>query len=248
MDTETFIAEVLARPAIWKLSDPQHKYKHIVKRLWNEIKKKFPNSEVGDLKKKWKNLRDIYRKELKKIPKSRSGDPSLDYEPSWKYFSMLGFLKDECMPLIAESNMDEGDSEVAENGNNDITIEVINPLRSPSPTRTSSPIEQSPSLSQSSRNKRQQQDLQDIRTQYLEVRKKLKLLENDIAKTLSVDIEKKSDDYCFLMSILPEMEKLPTSSFRVLRGNSVRRTDYQVPDEKECAFSDSVASVNLFLI
>ncbi|XP_023027407.2 uncharacterized protein isoform X1 [Leptinotarsa decemlineata] len=203
MNTETFIAEILARPAIWKSGHPRHKFKHVVKRLWEEIKIKFPDSEVGDLKKKWKNLRDTYNKELKKIPKPRSGDLPLNYEPAWKYFTLLGFLKDEYMPLAAESNLDEGDSVILDNeDNDDMSIEVINEVKSP--CRASSPIEPSTSNSQNSKRR------QNIQAQYLEIeKKKLKLLENDMSKNTSVDSERKSDDYHFLMSILPEMEKLP---------------------------------------
>lgn len=114
------------------------------------------------------------------------------------------------MPLTAESNLDEGDSVIIDyEDNDDISIEAINEVRSPpSPTRTSSPIEPSTSSFQNSRKKRQ--NIQDIRSQYLEIeKKKLKLLENDISKNTPVDNEKKSDDYHFLMSILPEIEKLP---------------------------------------
>lgn len=81
---------------------------------------------VGDLKKKWKNLKDTYSKELKKIPKPRSGDSLSNYEPDWKYFTLLGFLKDEYMPLAAESNLDEGDCVIIDNADNDdMSIEGI---------------------------------------------------------------------------------------------------------------------------
>nr|XP_023014059.1 uncharacterized protein LOC111503862 [Leptinotarsa decemlineata] len=168
MNTEAFIGEILARPAIWKSGHPQHKFKHVVKRLWEEIQIKFPDSEVGDLKKKWKNLRDTYNKELKKIPRPRSGDSPTNYEPAWKYFTLLGFLKDEYMPLTAESNLDEGDSVIIDNeDNDDMSNEVINEVRSPS--GASSPIEPSTSNSQ---NSRKRQKIQDIRAQYLEIEKK----------------------------------------------------------------------------
>ncbi|CAH1966212.1 unnamed protein product [Acanthoscelides obtectus] len=205
MDAEAFITEILASPAIWKSGHPQHKHKHVVKRLWEEIKLKFPDSEVDDLKKKWKNLRDTYSKELRKMPKS-----SLNYEPSWKYFTLLGFLKDEYTHLTAESNLDEGDSEIIDNKDNDEISAILNEVKSPpSPTRTSSPIE--PSTSSTTYSKKKRQNVRDVRAQYLEVeRKKLKILESYISRNTPVENEKKSDDYHFLMSILPEMEKLPT--------------------------------------
>ncbi|CAH2011939.1 unnamed protein product [Acanthoscelides obtectus] len=98
---------------------------------------------VDDLKKKWKNLRDTYSKELRKMSESRSGDSSSNHEPSWKYFTLLGFLKDQFMHLTAESNLDEGDSEIINNGDNDDISVILNEVRSPP-----SPIEPSTSSTQ----------------------------------------------------------------------------------------------------
>lgn len=77
------------------------------------------------------------------------------------------------MPLTAESNLDEEDSVIIDNEENDdiMSIELINEVRSPpSPTRTSSPIEPSTSSSQNSKKKRQ--NIQDFRSEYLEIEKK----------------------------------------------------------------------------
>uniref|UniRef100_A0A2A4JRU4 MADF domain-containing protein n=1 Tax=Heliothis virescens TaxID=7102 RepID=A0A2A4JRU4_HELVI len=250
MNTETLIAEILARPPIWKSGHPQHKYKQVLKRLWEEVKVKFPNSEVGDLKKRWKNLRDTYTKELKKIKSNASSS----YEPAWKYFTLLGFMKDEYMSLTADSNLDEEESVIIDNGGEDterIFVETLNEATSPPSTRTSSPIEPSTSSSQNSRKKRQ--NIQDIREQYLEIeRKKLKLLENDIYNyNTPVDTEKKSDDYYFLMSILPEMEKLPTVQKLRLRNkinqallDEINVTMYGEPRADNCPLKTDIDQVS----
>ncbi|XP_072944712.1 uncharacterized protein [Epargyreus clarus] len=205
MNTETFIAEILARPAIWQSYHPHYKYKHTAKKLWEEIKSKHPNTEVADLKKKWKNLRDTYSKELKKIHKSQSKASSSNSESTWKYFTLLQFLKDEYMPFLTESNLDEDSNEMDEN--DDIPVEdLCEKTPSPSPSCSSFPND---SFTITQPLKRKQQSIQDIRAEYLEMeRKKLKILEKDIYKDKRDDIQR-SDDYHFLMSILPEMEKLP---------------------------------------
>ncbi|CAB3222581.1 unnamed protein product [Arctia plantaginis] len=66
----------------------------------------------AQLKKKWKNLKDAYRKELRKIATSRSGDPSPDDENSmsqWKYFRLMTFFKEEFMPAENEFNLTENE-------------------------------------------------------------------------------------------------------------------------------------------
>lgn len=44
MNVEQFISEILSRPAIWMSKHPHHKYRHVVKKLWDEIKQQFPGS------------------------------------------------------------------------------------------------------------------------------------------------------------------------------------------------------------
>lgn len=56
-----------------------------------------------DVKRRWKNLRDQFRNELKKMPVGRSGDPGNFHESfsNWKHFKALLFLTDQikCRPL-----------------------------------------------------------------------------------------------------------------------------------------------------
>jgi hypothetical protein len=61
-------------------------------------------------KKKWKNLRDTYAKELKKIPKPRSGadaDNEPEYTGTWPYFESLSFLKVILIPRKQDRNIIE---------------------------------------------------------------------------------------------------------------------------------------------
>lgn len=49
-----------------------------------------------DVKRKWKNIRDTYLKEKKKVKKSRSGDSQDNaevYTGKWVYYHLLHFLK-----------------------------------------------------------------------------------------------------------------------------------------------------------
>lgn len=41
MDVEQFISEILSRPEIWMLKHPHHKYRHVIKKMWDEIKQQF---------------------------------------------------------------------------------------------------------------------------------------------------------------------------------------------------------------
>lgn len=85
-----------------------------------------------DAKKKWKNLRDTFLKEIKKVKKSRSGDGqecAEIYTGKWIYYKSMLFLKDTMTPRDTEGNIFEEDNieqnlnEVEEN--NDENIEHI---------------------------------------------------------------------------------------------------------------------------
>lgn len=62
---------------------------------------------------KWKNLRDYFRKELKKVPLPRSGDPGEEAlkKSTWPHFKSLLFLKDQFLPRTSHSNLPDTDEE-----------------------------------------------------------------------------------------------------------------------------------------
>lgn len=47
------------------------------------------------VKEAWDSLRDCYRRELKKVPKTRSGTaaPLEIYKPKWQFFASMDFLR-----------------------------------------------------------------------------------------------------------------------------------------------------------
>ncbi|XP_063831586.1 uncharacterized protein LOC135080793 isoform X1 [Ostrinia nubilalis] len=187
-DTERLIAEVGARPAIWQQKHPQYKLKHIVKKSWDEIHALFPNYGLVELKKKWKNLKDAYRKELKKNPQMHTSDPNYTYKSLWKYFQDLDFLKDECKDLIED---DEEPATASDNESHDNFVDNL-----PLATLTSPP--DSP-LHQGDRSFKRQLELSSDYQEF--ERKRRKTMERRSS-------ERNSDNYHFLMSILPEMDRL----------------------------------------
>ncbi|KPJ12309.1 hypothetical protein RR48_11565 [Papilio machaon] len=207
IDTETFITEIRNRPPIWCSTNAQYKNKNVVRKKWDEIWKLFPGLKVADLKKKWKNLRDHYRKELKRCSVSGSGDPDGDrYESSWKYFDNMSFTKDELMPVICEVNVKQEEQD-SEDDNNSASAEEEY-------TETSVECKRESNTEQIVNERKR--TAQDLRQEYLEIeKKKLKLLENESQRNRTDEFSK-SQDYHFLMSLLPEIEKLPlVNKFRL---------------------------------
>ncbi|KAK1120078.1 hypothetical protein K0M31_012802 [Melipona bicolor] len=88
---------------------------------------------------KWRNLRDQFRRELKKMRKPRSkntGDPPIsNYRGKWMYFEMLLFLKDTMMQKKTEDcfnnnlvNAEETECKPQDIVNDDLTVTENSPL------------------------------------------------------------------------------------------------------------------------
>lgn len=116
-----------------------------------------------DAKRKWKNLRDYYRQELKKQDTQKSG-AGADHDmgtSTWTYFRQMSFLKDILKPDFRSSNLaydetasvfdeEEGNIEfgnekqVSEESNGD---ESVPPSRPRSPSNTPCITSSGPSTS-----------------------------------------------------------------------------------------------------
>lgn len=216
------------------------------------------------MKKRWKNLKDQYRKELKKLPAPRSGDPGDHVQSTWQFFSQMNFLRFEILPNNSDTNLRMN------NDNSQLSNTMSLPLSSPhtetdsqesviKETDVHSPIDtvniQQPSTcddeirlittietptnppllmntSASTPRPQKRKTANDIRTEMLELEKKrLLLLEKDLQQNSgaiqSSENTRKSEDYYYLMSLLPQME-----SFNPLQRYHVRNRVNQIMMEE----------------
>lgn len=88
---------------------------------------------------KWKSLRDYFRRELKKIPPPRSGDPggSEELKSNWVYFKQMLFLKDQFMPRPSQSNLSIATDD---NDFDDSASNASISLNSPLPSDNTQPV------------------------------------------------------------------------------------------------------------
>jgi hypothetical protein len=100
---EALIEEVRCYPCLRKTDERSHKDKVARENAWKEVAKKV-NLTVEEVPKKWKNMRDKFVKEHKKVKEVKSGDPGPPYKPSWKLYELLLFLKDSIRHQPTSSN------------------------------------------------------------------------------------------------------------------------------------------------
>ncbi|XP_026324833.1 uncharacterized protein LOC113233831 [Hyposmocoma kahamanoa] len=102
------IKEVKCRPCLWDPEDENYTNRLLCVTAWKEVAKNVGLTEII-LRAKWKNLRDLFKKELKKFKTTSLSN----YKGRWRYFQPLWFLFKIC-----DTNFD------AETQENDDQLEV----------------------------------------------------------------------------------------------------------------------------
>nr|CAH7749531.1 unnamed protein product [Callosobruchus chinensis] len=115
MNKDELIDLVFSIPALWDKRHKQHHNRHVLAREWKKIALKIKVTEA-EARKCWKNVRQEYGKQLKKI-QSESGDGAEnEIVCQWPYFEKLNFLSDQFTPRHSSTNfMDETQDTVNSN-------------------------------------------------------------------------------------------------------------------------------------
>ncbi|XP_068632164.1 uncharacterized protein [Battus philenor] len=83
----SFIEEVKKRPCLWNIDDEDYNDRFQMSAAWDEISN-ILDIRVDTMRMKWKNLRDFF----KKIVRKRDIRDVDDYIGRWRYFKSLWFL------------------------------------------------------------------------------------------------------------------------------------------------------------
>ncbi|KAL3216607.1 hypothetical protein MRX96_032933 [Rhipicephalus microplus] len=112
IDNEILIAAVQHRLPLWMASHWQHKDKIVKAVMWREVAAAvLPNVNIDDaaelVQKRWKSLRDKFRRLFVANKKAKSGASLDDVECitiKWPYFQLLYFLKDTMQTRATSGN------------------------------------------------------------------------------------------------------------------------------------------------
>ncbi|KAG5871300.1 hypothetical protein JTB14_030422 [Gonioctena quinquepunctata] len=116
-DSEAGANESWKLPCLWKVKSKSYSNRHEKNKAYEKLllfyKQTDPNATIDSVKKKINNLRCTFRKELKKLRKSkRSGEGSDNvYVPTLWYFNLLMFTADQEEPRTSISNDTQSDEE-----------------------------------------------------------------------------------------------------------------------------------------
>ncbi|XP_054733524.1 uncharacterized protein LOC129241299 [Anastrepha obliqua] len=124
IDVRRLIEEVKARPIIWQVPYGMYKDRAVTPPKWAEIAA-ILGVDVKRCKRKWKNLRDAYRAEVRRIDRREerlkaSGvyDSSVNIQSKWAYFEPMSFINDTRRPRYPSHTHRSDDGE-GSNGSHD---------------------------------------------------------------------------------------------------------------------------------
>ncbi|GFO23164.1 transcription factor adf-1 [Plakobranchus ocellatus] len=96
MEEERLIDLVSKYTYLFDKSDSKHSNKYYVSQAWNEIATEL-NTSAEEAKRKWTNLRDYYRRQIKV---DRGSDSTSKGRKKWIYFDQMQFLNPFMTPSI----------------------------------------------------------------------------------------------------------------------------------------------------
>nr|XP_022911579.1 uncharacterized protein LOC111422607 [Onthophagus taurus] len=144
MDTEKLILLIQERECLWNQKNDNYHSRDDQRRSWNEVAEE-SKMKVEELKKKWRGLRDIFRREYKKTTTHRSGDSGEEYIPKWPFYKILFFLKDTITSRDLKCSVpDESESDLVRDcpteDDSESNHHQPSQVRSPSPQTQMPPI------------------------------------------------------------------------------------------------------------
>ncbi|XP_050295157.1 uncharacterized protein LOC126735251 [Anthonomus grandis grandis] len=112
MDLEMLINLIQERLVLWDRRNKSYHDRLFTHREWEKVGEVM-GTTYDTVKKKWKHLRDTYCRELKKIPKPRSGgdaDSEPKYKGTWPYFECMSFLGIIIKPRKTTGNIGQSEN------------------------------------------------------------------------------------------------------------------------------------------
>ncbi|KAJ9573573.1 hypothetical protein L9F63_009058, partial [Diploptera punctata] len=108
---DRLIQEVKRRPILWDPKNKHHANRIIVDFEWLQVAEAV-NETRETVKTKWKNIKDSFRKELKKAELAKlQDDGNKNWRPHWIHFESMQFLrhimKPKCLQDIDNTNLEE---------------------------------------------------------------------------------------------------------------------------------------------
>ncbi|XP_034478174.1 transcription factor Adf-1-like [Drosophila innubila] len=203
MDSVTLISEIKRMPALWDKQNKNFSNRIITTKNWQLIADKM-GVTTDQCKKKFKYLKDAYRKAHRKMPRHASGTAASElYISKYKYYNLMMFLYDDVANSCAVDFQSSQDSLVDECS---MSMSYVNDT-SFEKTIMKQEIDNNDDFQLPGLSSKQDTNIERIEIE----QKRLRFLEKDVDTNEDVD----NDDLHFYKSLIPHTKGL--SSVEKLR-------------------------------
>ncbi|CAH1979889.1 unnamed protein product [Acanthoscelides obtectus] len=119
IDNEKLISAVREKPPLWNMKDKRYHSRDVQRKLWSKVADEVGvTNNVNEVKKKWEGLRDVFRREYKKVHKSGDEAPE-EGSSSWTFFDQMLFLSDIIEPRQLKGNVASPERTFSRNNDGD---------------------------------------------------------------------------------------------------------------------------------
>ncbi|BES93878.1 Alcohol dehydrogenase transcription factor Myb/SANT-like [Nesidiocoris tenuis] len=211
MDMDRLICEVFQRKALWDQGDPKHHNRFVLDFQWDEVAAEM-NTTRDVVRKKWKSLRDNFRKELQKesYPPFGNGGSEPTWKSSWRYFESLRFLQDQFTAKSSAESFLELKTESVVPFELEMTDNVENSQDFTPQDSSRAPMSDHSSVTFGTR--KRQLPVDEIEQSMLRLERRLDFLETNQKQS-----QKGDDDEAFFTSLLPYVRPLAPADKLLLR-------------------------------
>jgi hypothetical protein len=203
-NTEDFISEIKAQPAIWNSATEEYSNKICKRNAWEEVILKFhplfnekttgeKNNIISCFQRKWKSLRDSYSRELLRRKKEKSGPTSLKGRKQYTYFDQLRFLKTVVKP-------------------NRMSLEEVENMQSTEGLTEVPAEDKAPVMAQ------KRICSKSLKKEPLEEEKLFTVLKERLLQGSTKEPDTNDEDTLFMLSLVPELRKVPESMKLDIKG------------------------------
>ncbi|RXG71251.1 hypothetical protein Avbf_02703 [Armadillidium vulgare] len=208
MDNKKLITEIHKRQNLWDPTSPGYNSRDLRSNDWTMVAEEMQSS-VKEVKNRWKLLRDSFNRELRKIPKNSGEKINFENASKWVHFKDMLFLKDE----LATPAVDGSSKSLTEEfgpGINESLDKALNILEQRSVPYEAEEINDDHmayiSLKQTESPARKRKTQRQMDHNFLNF---IEEGEKHEVNSQSEQSSSNSEDYHFLMSLLPSLEQLP---------------------------------------
>ncbi|XP_068115168.1 uncharacterized protein [Hyperolius riggenbachi] len=258
---EDLIRKVQANPCIFDKGDKKHSDHNYCRKIWtritssffshwNELPSKIQNQKIEEMKRKWRSVKDTFKKELQKKKNLERSGSVRNYRPRYRHFEILSFLtpyfegrstedRFSSTPVVFDENAEDTQHSLvssvdAEDLQSESTPPSL-PIYASRPTFICNPEKNAPLKKRQKGNKSIDVDIEDqTNTDVTNIFQSiLTYMQNNMEQQQQLMRRNETDHYALANSLIPLFKKIHIDLYPDLNVDLIRVCQTYISKSKE---------------